>query len=172
MNVKKISDPQPPQGVSRILFRLPIWLYRAGLGWLLGKRFLLLTHTGRKSGKPRQAVLEIAKYDQKSNTYFVASGWGKQSNWYRNIVETPEVTIQVGRQRLDAVAEPLSPQESGEAMVAYARHYPTAARNLTRLIGYQVDGSEDAYRTLGQEAIPFVALHLQNGEVSHHEHGS
>ena len=49
----------PPTGVSRWLFRMPIGLYRLRLGWLLGDRFLLLHHTGRKSGLPRQAVVEV-----------------------------------------------------------------------------------------------------------------
>ncbi len=44
----------PPGKVLRLGLRLPIWLYRARLGRLLGERFLLLTHIGRKSGLPRQ----------------------------------------------------------------------------------------------------------------------
>jgi len=41
-------------------------------------------------------------------------------------------------------------------MVDYARRYPSAARALTRFIGYQVDGTEQAYRDLGREKVPFV----------------
>jgi len=35
----------------RLAFRLPIYLYRLDLGWLLGHRFLLLVHRGRESGR-------------------------------------------------------------------------------------------------------------------------
>ncbi len=156
---------KPPRGLQRLLWRAPIWLYKLGLGRLLGKRFLLLTHTGRKSGLPRQAVVEIDDYDPESNSYLVASGFGQRSDWYRNILETPEVTIQVGNTRLAARAEPLSPEQSGEAMVAYARKYPTAARNLTKLIGFEVDGSEDSYRAVARDHVPFVRLHVQ--ELAH-----
>ena len=31
-----------PQGFRRVLFRLPLGLYRAGLGGLLGHRFVLI----------------------------------------------------------------------------------------------------------------------------------
>jgi deazaflavin-dependent oxidoreductase (nitroreductase family) len=152
----KTATPQPPTGWSRFLYRLPIWLYRARLGWLLDKRFLLLQHTGRKSGLARETVLEVTNHDREGSSYIVASAWGAKSDWYRNVQHTPQVTIHVGRDRLDMTAELLSPEQSGEAMVSYARRYPTAARALVRLIGYQVDGTEQAYRELGQEKIPFV----------------
>lgn len=153
-----VGNPQPPRGFKRLFFRAPIWCYRLGCGWLLGKRFLLLPHTGRKSGLPRQTVLEVVNYDKDTGTYLIASGYGRQSNWYRNLLKTPEVTIQVGRQKMKMLAYFLTPEESGEAMVNYARHYPTAAQFICRKVGYRVDGPEDDYRIVGREAIPFVAL--------------
>jgi deazaflavin-dependent oxidoreductase (nitroreductase family) len=123
---------------------------------MLGSRFLLLNHTGRKSGRQRQTVLEVAGHDREAGTYLVASGWGPRSDWYQNVSQNPQVIIQVGTERLQMVAEPLTAEQSGEAMVDYARRYPAAARALTRFIGYQVDGSESAYRQLGQIRIPFV----------------
>jgi deazaflavin-dependent oxidoreductase (nitroreductase family) len=127
----------------------------------MGKRFLLLTHTGRKSGQPRQAVIEIDDYDESANAYLIASGFGKKSDWYRNILKTPQITIQVGNKKMAAVAEPLSPEESGEAMVVYARKHPKAAKNLTKVLGYDLDGSEEAYRKVAEEHVPFVRLRVQ-----------
>jgi len=155
---KKINDPQPPSGLSRILWRLPIWLYRARLGWLLGQRMLLLNHVGRKSGLPRQAVLEVVRHDKESDSYMVASGFGEKSQWYQNLLNTPEVTIQVGWRKLAVVAEVLSPEARADEMADYAKRHPKAARYLMRLIGYQVDGSEEQYRAMGREVIPFVAF--------------
>jgi deazaflavin-dependent oxidoreductase (nitroreductase family) len=155
--VKKIGKPQPPQGLSRLLFRAPIYLYRAGLGWLLGGRFLLLHHVGRKSGQPRQAVVEVVRHDKDSDTYVIASGFGAKSQWFQNLIHQPEVTIQVGRRKLAVRAERLSAEEGEEEMRRYARVHATAARELARFMGYQVDGSEEDYRALGRE-IPFVAL--------------
>jgi deazaflavin-dependent oxidoreductase (nitroreductase family) len=155
---ENIGTPQPPRGFKRLFLRAPIWCYRLGGGWLLGKRFLLLTHTGRKSGLSRQTVLEVVDYNPDTDTYVIASGYGKQSHWYRNILKTPDVTIQVGQRRMHVKAHVLTPEESGEAMVRYARRYPTAARFICRKVGYRVDGSEDDYRMVGHEAIPFIAL--------------
>jgi deazaflavin-dependent oxidoreductase (nitroreductase family) len=141
-----------------MLYRAPIWLYRAGLGFLMGDRFLLLNHVGRKSGKPRQAVLEVANYLPERDSYLVACGFGLNSDWYLNVKAQPQVTIQVGRRRIAAQATLLSAEESGAQMADYYRRHPNAARNLSRLLGYAVADSQEAFRRLGEERIPFVAF--------------
>ncbi|GJM40747.1 MAG: hypothetical protein DHS20C20_10290 [Ardenticatenaceae bacterium] len=148
---------KPVTGLRKFLFRAPLLFYRIGLGGLLGKRFLLLNHIGRKSGKPRQTVLEVVNYIKESNTYFIAAGFGKQSDWYLNILAHPEIEIQVGWRKMEVTAVPLTPDQSGEAMVDYSRRHPTAAKNLGKLIGYSVS-TEAEYHTLGRESIPFIAL--------------
>ncbi|MEK7873261.1 MAG: hypothetical protein AAB502_05315, partial [Chloroflexota bacterium] len=45
------EPPSPrPRGLLRPLLRAPVPLYRCGLGWLLGGRVLLLSHTERARG--------------------------------------------------------------------------------------------------------------------------
>ncbi|WP_030380566.1 MULTISPECIES: nitroreductase family deazaflavin-dependent oxidoreductase [unclassified Streptomyces] len=149
--------PQPPTGWRRVAFRLPIRLYRAGLGPLLGKRFLLLHHTGRKSGLARQVVLEVVSYDKERDTWTVASGFGPTSDWYQNVRLRPDVALQFGRRRVAVTAHFLSAAEGGDVMVDYARRHPRAARRLAQLMGFPTDGSEAAYRKIG-EATPFVRL--------------
>ena len=61
--MKIVKNVHPPSGVGRALFRAPIYLYRLGLGWLFGKRILLLNHIGRVSGKQRQVILEVVEHD-------------------------------------------------------------------------------------------------------------
>lgn len=160
MMPKKIVDvKRPSKGFRRFLFRAPIWLYRVGLGGLMTKRMVLLNHVGRKSGLPRQAVVEVTKYDADHDTYYVASGWGKKADWYRNLLATPDITIQVGWRKMAVTAVPLTPEQSGEVMADYARRYPTAARVLSeRLLGYEVDGTAENYYALGHDVVPFVAL--------------
>jgi hypothetical protein len=41
-----------PGRLALAVFRVPLPLYRAGLGWLLGHTFLLLVHPGRRTGQP------------------------------------------------------------------------------------------------------------------------
>lgn len=149
------TRPQPPTGLRRTLFRLPIHLYRARLGWLLGQRFLMLDHVGRSTGAPRRTVLEVVAHDPERDTYTVASGFGPGADWYRNVRKQPQVSIRVGTRLLAVTAVPLTPAESAAAMVDYAHRHPTAARRLSRFMGFEIDGGDDAYRRVGQ-AVPFV----------------
>lgn len=155
---EKVGEPKPPRGLSRYLWRAPIWLYRWNLGWILGRRFLLLNHLGRISGRERQAVVEIVDYDPQSGTYLIASGFGVKSDWYQNLLKTPQITIQVGKMKLEVVAKPLAAEDSGHAMVDYARRNSSAAKALMRICGYRVDGSEKDYFIIGRDHIPFVEL--------------
>jgi deazaflavin-dependent oxidoreductase (nitroreductase family) len=155
---EKTKDIKPPTGLTRFLYRLPISFYRLHIGWLLGGRFLLLNHIGRKSGQPRQVVLEVVGHDIDTDTYYVASGFGPKSQWLQNLQHTPDVNIQVGRKKMPVTAHILSPEESGQMMVNYAHQHAKAAKNLMNLIGYKVDGSDEDYFALGAEHIPFVAF--------------
>lgn len=156
---EKIKDVKSPTGLTRLLWRAPIWMYKLHLGWLLGGRFLLLHHTGRVSGQPRQNVLEVVGYDKEADVYTIASGFGKQSDWYKNVLKTPEVAVQVGSKKSLRTAVALEGEKSGEAMVNYAREHPRAAKELMQICGYKVDGTDEDYFILGRDIIPFVELH-------------
>ncbi|MFI0354306.1 nitroreductase family deazaflavin-dependent oxidoreductase [Actinomadura sp. 9N407] len=151
-----VKNVGPPTGLKRTLFRLPLVLYRWGFGWLFGRRIMALHHIGRVSGKRRHVVLEVVSYDADDGSYVVASGWGPGAAWYRNVLHTPDVIIQVGRRTLPVTAVPLSKDEGADVLVRYAsRHRMAAKYLLPRLMGYSVDGSEADYRAVG-ELIPFV----------------
>jgi hypothetical protein len=57
------------------VFKLPVLLYRLRLGWLLGKRFMQLTHVGRRSGKVRRTVLAVLRFDEKTREIYAVSAW-------------------------------------------------------------------------------------------------
>ncbi len=118
---------------------------------------MLLVHTGRVSGEPRQVVLEVVERDRTTGAVSVASGFGPQADWYRNVLANPEVTFQVGRHGYDGVARPLSSDEGARLMARYAPQHPRAARRLSAFMGFEVDGSVEDYRAVG-ERIPFVRL--------------
>jgi len=152
--VKIVKNVQPPAGLTRFLFRIPIHLYRLRLGWLFGSRLLLLNHIGRVSGKPRQTILEVAEHD--GDSYVVASGWGPTAAWYRNIVHTPDVTIQVGTRTIPVTAIPLDKDEGAQVFVRYGSRHRTAAKYvLPRVLGFCVDGSDADFRAVGQQ-LPFI----------------
>jgi deazaflavin-dependent oxidoreductase (nitroreductase family) len=156
--MKIVKNLQPPSGVSRALFRAPIYLYRLGLGGLFGKRILLLNHIGRVSGQQRQVVLEVVEHDPTDGSFVVASGWGPTAAWYRNILHTPQVSIQVGRHTIPVTAVALTVEQGAEIFARYAaRHRAAATYLLPRLMGFSVDGSDADFRAVGHR-MPFVRL--------------
>ncbi|MGH3724996.1 MAG: nitroreductase family deazaflavin-dependent oxidoreductase [Mycobacterium sp.] len=148
-----IQKPRPPSGFRRVLWRLPISLYRAGLGFLMGQRLMLLTHTGRKSGQPRQSVLEVVGREE--GGYLAASGFGAAADWFKNIRKTPEAVIQVGNRRIGVNATVLSADEGAALMERYAMRHPKAAQQLCKVMGFEVDGTPGDFREVGRK-IPFV----------------
>lgn len=156
-NPPPLRRPRPPRGWQRRLARLPLGLYRVGLGFLFGKRLLLLHHTGRVSGLDRTVVLEVVVHDPADGSWTIASGFGPASAWYQNLRKSPRTTIQVGNRRHAVTARFLIEDEGGDIMARYAPRHPRAARRLCAFMGFDVDGSVDAYRQAGRQ-IPFVRL--------------
>lgn len=153
---EKISELKLPRGLARVAFRAPIWLYRAHLGWLLGYRFVLLTHTGRKSGLPRQTVLEVVRYDKVTGASIGASGWGTKSDWFHNVTANPKIIIQIRNKRSTAIAERLSPETGAHELLDYAHRNPLALRELATFMGYRLDGTEDDILALGKIIPMFI----------------
>jgi hypothetical protein len=60
--------------VKRLL-ALPARLYGAGGGWLLGHRFLLLTHRGRRTGRLYETVVEVIRWRPDSSEAVVMRAW-------------------------------------------------------------------------------------------------
>lgn len=148
---------KPPTGVHRFLFRMPIYLYKAHLGWLLPDRFMLLHHVGRKSGLPREAVVEVVRHDSETGDYYICSGFDEKSQWYQNLAAHPDVSIQVGNKEMQVHSERISADEGSAEMLDYAHRHPGAAKKLAGYMGFPEDGSQQTYRAAGQ-ALPFLRL--------------
>ena len=137
---------------------MPIWLYRLRLGWILGQRFLLLTHTGRKSGLPRETVLEVVDHDETEDVYFIASGWGERSQWFRNIQKTPEVVVRVGTRSFQATAKRLVQEDAANVLARYAERHPSAFRTLSKtMVGEALGGTKEECLRVAQ-SVPLIAL--------------
>ena len=154
-----IQLPQPPRGWKASLWRAPIWFYRIGLGSLLGKRFLLLTHIGRKSGQPRQAIVEVVDFDAKNNIYFAVSGFGEKAQWFQNIMHTPQVKIQVGNHAMLARAGRLSLEDGEHILLDYSQNHPIALRELRKMLNISYDGSPESVQEMAK-VLPVVAFHV------------
>jgi deazaflavin-dependent oxidoreductase (nitroreductase family) len=129
------------------------------LGWLLGHRFLMMTHTGRKSGQHYHAVIEVVQQDKETDTYYVVSGWGEKADWYQNVRKSPDVMIHVGGHKFQAVAEFIPLEKAIAILGAYACKHPVAFRELSGLfLGEHMKPDSNAPQRLAEQ-MPMVAFH-------------
>ena len=79
--------------------------------WWRGAPTLILTTLGRRSGKPRRLALI---YSQDGERYVVVASKGgadQHPGWYLNILEHPDVQVQVMADRFRARARTATPEE-------------------------------------------------------------
>jgi len=114
---------------TRWIVRAPIALYRAGLGWMLGDRLVMIEHLGRVSHDRRFVVVEVVDRDR--NVVRVASGFGTRSQWYRNLQANGVAYLSTGGARhVRAAVRLLDRDESEASLAVYAARYPRAWRHL------------------------------------------
>jgi deazaflavin-dependent oxidoreductase (nitroreductase family) len=143
------------------LLRAPVVLYDWKLGWVLGRRFLRLTHRGRRSGRCYRMMLEVIGENRDQHELFVMAGLGRRAQWYRNVVAGGAVEVAIGSERFRPDFRELEPSEAVVVVGDYERHNrlatPIVRMVLSRLVGWRYDGSLSARRRLVSER-PILAL--------------
>jgi len=73
-------------------------------GWFDGRRVMILTTTGAKSGEPRTTVVT---YSTDGDDYIVVGsneGLPDDPGWFKNLVANPEVTVEAEKRTVRARA--------------------------------------------------------------------
>ena len=141
--------------------RAPTVLYDWGLGWMLGRRFLRLTHRGRRTGRLFQMMLEVIGERPVEQELFVMVGLGRRAQWYRNVVHDGAVEIAIGRARFQPAYREVPVPEAVALVADYERRNrlltPIVRATLSRLIGWRYDGTPTARERLVSER-PILAF--------------
>jgi deazaflavin-dependent oxidoreductase (nitroreductase family) len=96
---------------------------------------LLLTATGRKSGKPRTTPL---LYIEDGDGFAVVASFGgapEHPSWYRNLEKDPEVTLQIKNRVISVTASTATPEEKKRLwprLTAIYPDYDTYQKETTR----------------------------------------
>ncbi len=137
---------RPPKIVIRLTGRVQRVVYRATdgrLGGRVGKAgVLLLTTTGRRSGKRRTVPL---LYVPDGDAFVVVASFGGHDAhpaWYLNLRANPAATVQMGNRLTNVHAEALTGDARDRLWTSLVAVYP----------GYQ------KYRTRTDRQFPIVAL--------------
>ena len=159
----KHQNARPPAFLMPML-KLPLLLYRTGLGWLLGNRFMLLTHVGRRSGKVRQTVLAVLSFDHKTRQIMAVSAWSA-SDWYKNILKSPALQVQTRFTCYAPVYHSLLPEEIAALFEAYRSKYPIFSRMVCRIPGWKWDSSHEEWLELAK-TLRGVAFQPRENETA------
>ena len=150
------------------LFRGPVYLYRCKCGWLLGRRFLLLCHTGRRTRRRHQTVLEIMEYREEIPEAIVMSAFGQNAEWLRNIQAFPELEITIGRQQFAMTYRTLDPDEAAAVVRRYEQRNwlfkPVIHVVLSRFLRWQYRGTDRDRRRLAAQ-LPMIAFRPKGAAI-------
>lgn len=155
----KIKETEVPKGFIKTLFGLPNWFFDHHLGRLLGSRFIQLHHIGRRSGKIHKTVVEVIRHDAEADKIYICSGFKKKSDWFKNLVRTPNINVRFNEKVYEAFARKLSITEAGNELASYSLRHPSAMKALARFMGYETDGTSEDVRELAKE-LPVFELEI------------
>ena len=111
-------------------------LYRASGGRIAsgfqGMPVLLLTTTGRRSGKSRTTPL---LYVRDGDAFVVVASNGGSDytpGWWLNLRSDPHAEVEIGRIRTRVTARKASPEEHGRLWAAFTAGFPGYAKYATK----------------------------------------
>jgi len=95
-----------------------------GYIWRRGTTILILTTTGRVSGKERSTALIFAENDGRYLVVASNGGDDEHPGWFKNLRERPDVTVQVKGDRFPARARAANPDERARLWPQMAEIWP------------------------------------------------
>lgn len=128
---------------ARRLVWLDRWLQRRSKGRIvpmtgLGLNTLLLTTTGRKTGRPRSQPLVFVR--DGADFVVVGSNWGQPHHpaWTANLLAEPRCVVTLGGREIPAEAELVTGADRDRLWAALAADWPAYRTYETRAAGRDI----------------------------------
>ena len=150
------ATQQRLRGAFRYVNRAMVVLWRLGLGrlvnvWPSGSgRIMVITHTGRRSGRRFRTPLNYAEIDE---DVYCTAGFGTGTDWYRNVLADPMVEVWLPGRRWrgrveDVDASPERTRLLREVLLASGFAAPAAGVRVRRLSDEELAAATTGYRLL------------------------
>jgi deazaflavin-dependent oxidoreductase (nitroreductase family) len=119
------------------------WVLRSPLHGMLSNGMMLITVTGRKTGKTY--TTPVGYYEEGGYLWVITS---RERTWWRNLQGGAKVGLLLKRKPVHGTAEIELDEKSVEArMVQYLRHVPQAAKPMSIRVENKMPNAEDITRT-------------------------
>ncbi len=142
------------KAMLKVGMSVSVFLYRLTGGGIGGKiqslPVLLLTTTGRKSGKERTVPLGFLR---DGSSYVIIASYGGQPRnpaWFFNLESNPEATILVKKRQMEVKAETANPEKKRELWArlmevspGYANYQKRTTRDFPMVILHPLDESDE-----------------------------
>ena len=118
------------------------WVLRSPFHGLLSNGMMLITVTGRKTGK--KYTTPVGYYQQDGFLWILTS---RDRQWWRNVTNGTEVSVLLKKKSVQGFAEAELDAQAVEArMVEYLQHVPKAAKPLGIRMENNMVNTEDVAR--------------------------
>lgn len=143
--------------------RLPVLADRRGLRWLLNGRVMpggpivLLTYSGRRSGRIYTTPVEALVEDGERGEVVVAPMRGEQGDWYQNVLAGGLVQVRLRGEGFRAQWRKLSEEENHQVLGRYRQEHPLWGRIVLQGLAHGHGVSGDPL-TAAAKTAPLLAL--------------
>ncbi len=89
-----------------------------------GRPLLLLTTIGAKSGQHRTNPMMYLREDDHLYVFASKAGAPTHPDWYHNLLAHPEVTVELGDEKFNSIAKPITGEARDQIYARWAAQYP------------------------------------------------
>jgi hypothetical protein len=150
----------PPKRIMAATNVFVRFLLRSPFNFGLGNTLLLLTYTGRKSGKRYTNPLPYMREEDVVTVFTYRS-------WWKNVHGGAPVLVEIKRHRMNGIAEAISDEKAAIAtsLLAFLRKNPALAKGYN--VPLDADGQPDP-EAVRQAAhfVVMVRIHLSGGPTA------
>jgi len=134
------------------------WVLRSPFHGMLSNGMMLLTVTGRKTG--RKYTTPVGYYRENGYLWVLTS---RDRSWWKNLKNGAEVTLLLKRQSVPAFAEPeLDPAAVEACMYEYLKHVPQSAKPMGVRVMDGIARAEDVSRIASDRLFVRIKLFETN----------
>ena len=154
-----LTNYDAPPRQPKWLLHIQMFLLRHRLMGPFNRQFLIITTTGRKTGQKRSVPIGFIP---DGDTYLVLN-LGGVSNWYKNALTDPRVTLIVEGKQMNMCAEAVpvkTPEQLMPVLAAYRRERPNLFKNV---FGMPPDAPQDELMKIG-ERVAFMRFYPVPGK--------